>query len=125
MSSGKQLRAEIKATRTRKREKTVARVAAANRSNALVPVNESLVQPRKTVGLDVPEFMRRGCYVDETFSCRDCGAAAVWTATQQKWWYEVAKGGLRTRAARCGPCRRRKRESDLRSKAGPSLKTGA
>ncbi len=57
-----------------------------------------------------PEFVRRGHYVDQPFSCRDCGKAQVWTATQQKWWYEVARGGLFTVASRCPACRRRERE---------------
>lgn len=123
MSGGKRLRADIDAKRSLKREKAEARIAGSNRFHALVPVNESLVQPRETVGLEGPEFLRRGCYVDETFTCRDCGATATWTATQQKWWYEVAKGSLRTRASRCGPCRRRKREADSRSRAGRKSKT--
>jgi Probable zinc-ribbon domain len=30
----------------------------------------------------------------------------VWTAANQKWWYEEAKGKIATRANRCGACRR-------------------
>jgi hypothetical protein len=41
---------------------------------------------------DRPGFLIRGYYRDESFTCRDCGVVEVWTATQQKWWYEVAKG---------------------------------
>ena len=54
-----------------------------------------------------PEFIQRGTYLDLAFTCLDCGKQEVWTATQQKWWYEVAKGNLFTRAARCRPCRRK------------------
>jgi hypothetical protein len=49
-------------------------------------------------------------YVDQPFTCVTCGRAEVWTATQQKWYYEVAKGSLYGRAIRCGACRRRVRE---------------
>jgi len=34
----------------------------------------------------------------------------VWTATQQKWWYESAKGDVWTVAVLCRPCRIRERD---------------
>jgi hypothetical protein len=49
-------------------------------------------------------------YVDYPFTCRDCGSDEVWTATQQKWYYEVAKGSIYGRAVRCRTCRRRHRQ---------------
>jgi hypothetical protein len=49
-------------------------------------------------------------YVDQPFTCVDCGSEEVWTATQQKWYYEVAKGPIYARAIRCRPCRTRFRE---------------
>ncbi len=58
----------------------------------------------------VPDFVTRGYYVERPFTCQDCGKAEVWTATQQRWWYEVAKGGVWTTARRCRPCRRQERE---------------
>lgn len=58
-----------------------------------------------------PKFVERGYYRDEPFQCRDCGVSEVWTATQQKWWYEIAKGGVSTRATRCRPCRRKARDA--------------
>jgi hypothetical protein len=44
-------------------------------------------------------------YEDQEFQCRDCGKAQVWTAEQQKWWYEVAKGSILSQAVRCRDCR--------------------
>src|SRR5689334_10454203 len=45
-------------------------------------------------------------YRDIEFDCVDCGRHEVWTATQQKWWYEVAKGSLySTVQKRCRACR--------------------
>jgi hypothetical protein len=41
----------------------------------------------------------------------------VWTAKQQKWWYETAHGHIESRAVRCLACRRARRER-VRS-AGP------
>ena len=46
-------------------------------------------------------------YVDRPFVCRDCGESQVWTAKQQKWWYEIAKGHINSVAIRCRPCRKK------------------
>ncbi|HLX62815.1 MAG TPA: zinc-ribbon domain containing protein [Planctomycetota bacterium] len=63
-----------------------------------------------------PDFVRRGYYLDEEFTCQDCGKTEVWTAAQQKWWYEVAKGYIWTSAIRCRACRlkERKRREEAR-----------
>lgn len=45
-------------------------------------------------------------YVDSPFVCKDCGSHEVWTAKQQKWWYEIAKGHIDSKAVRCRPCRK-------------------
>lgn len=71
-------------------------------------VNLALLQPSHSYG--EPDFVKRGYYRDEAFTCRDCGKKEIWTATQQKWWYEIAKGDVWTTAIRCRPCRRRERE---------------
>ena len=57
-----------------------------------------------------PVFVERGYYVDVPFECRSCGIAQTWTAAQQKWWYEVAKGSVFTTASLCRPCRHRERD---------------
>lgn len=44
-------------------------------------------------------------YEDRGFTCIDCGQAEVWTAADQKWWYEVAKGPIFSTAIRCAACR--------------------
>jgi hypothetical protein len=49
-------------------------------------------------------------YANLAFQCRDCGSDEVWTARQQKWWYETAKGLLGSVAIRCRSCRRKERE---------------
>jgi hypothetical protein len=53
-------------------------------------------------------------YVDKDFTCRDCGKQETWTATQQKWWYEVAKGSIYSTAIRCRECRRKVRAANAR-----------
>lgn len=44
-------------------------------------------------------------YQDCEFTCADCGIPQVWTAEQQQWWYEVAKGSIYSGAKRCRACR--------------------
>jgi len=70
-------------------------------------VNPALLRP--TNSYSTPDFVEREFYVDRPFLCKDCRKAEVWTATQQKWWYETAKGDVWTVAIRCRPCRRRER----------------
>ncbi len=48
-------------------------------------------------------------YEDREFRCLDCGKQEVWTAEQQKWWYEIAKGSLYSVAVRCRDCRHKRR----------------
>jgi hypothetical protein len=75
---------------------------------SVVVVNVSLLAPNNSCGQ--PEFVRHGFYTDRPFGCQDCGRQEVWTARQQKWWYEVAKGDVYTTAKRCRPCRRKARD---------------
>lgn len=50
-------------------------------------------------------------YMDRVFVCRDCGREEIWTASQQKWWYEEAKGNINATAVRCRPCRKKRKNS--------------
>ena len=70
-----------------------------------VRVNIAALAPNNSYG--VPRFVERGYYLDEPFKCSSCGVDQVWTASQQKWWYEVAKGYVYSTARLCRPCRRR------------------
>ncbi len=49
-------------------------------------------------------------YFDIAFRCRDCRKKEIWTAEQQKWYYEEAKGPLYANAVRCHECRKRLKE---------------
>jgi Probable zinc-ribbon domain len=73
-----------------------------------VPVNEQLLAPNNSYG--APDFVRRGYYTDIPFRCVDCGKEEIWTGTQQKWWYEIAKGFVYSTAIRCRACRRKERD---------------
>jgi len=93
MKSGKQRRVEINTRRKQKAAKRQAMATEQERRFRLVvgvPVNEELLAPNNSYG--APDFVRRGYYVDTPFRCVDCNKEEIWTGTQQKWWYEVAKG---------------------------------
>ena len=45
-------------------------------------------------------------YLDKAFVCRDCAEPSVWTAAQQRWWYETVGATMNSSAVRCFPCRR-------------------
>ncbi len=72
-----------------------------------IPVNLANLAPNNSYG--VPEFVTRGTYLDMPFKCKGCGKNEVWTAAQQKWWYESAKGFAYSTAVRCRACRKRLR----------------
>lgn len=116
MKSSKQRRAELVAERASKAAKRKKRRIVASQSP--VPkrqtpmigeavVNTAALELSTSYGF--PEFAARGFYVDTPFRCKDCGKEEIWTATQQKWWYEVAKGHVDTTASRCRPCRVKER----------------
>lgn len=102
--SNKQRRAELQAMAAR-REARRAAAAKLDAQERGLAVDRSALAPDNDYG--VPEFVRRGYYVDLHFTCQQCGEPQVWTAQQQKWWYETAKGGIWTTARLCRPCRKR------------------
>jgi len=118
MRSDRPRRASTKARRAQKRAKRrgeEARLRAqeqakarARRLKGQVLVNPVLLRPTNSYG--IPDFVEREFYLDRPFVCKDCGKSEVWSAAQQKWWYETAKGDVWTVATRCRPCRRRERE---------------
>jgi hypothetical protein len=100
MKSNKQRREELK---RKKHERATRR-----EHHGSIPVDALKLAPDGSY--DTPSFVQRGSYVDMPFQCVECGRSEVWTATQQKWWYEVAKGSVWTTARRCRNCRRKERE---------------
>ena len=55
-------------------------------------------------------------YEDLSFKCRDCGAECVWTAEQQRLWYEEWGGSVQSTAVRCRACRQRVRREKIEQK---------
>lgn len=124
MKSTRQRRTEIKQERVRKRlKKDKAAVLAearrrAQRGEPSVAVGASMLSWNG----DFPDFAPQGYYVDRPFQCKDCGKNDVWTATQQKWWYEVAKGSRYVVRVRCTPCGRAFQQRRIKDREQASRK---
>lgn len=118
MKSNKQRRAEINAKRLERASRIEAQLRAPNdgRRKRLVgsePVDFDLLARLNNTYADLPSH-----YVDRSFNCRDCGEACVWTAKQQKWWYETARGNINSTAVRCQACRSKHRAQVSSSSQG-------
>jgi hypothetical protein len=108
MKSGKQRRAELKTKRIQRKAKQqslMTRPQLTPRPLGTAPVNEDSLAPYKSYG--APVYVMRGYYQDVPFRCQGCGKEETWTAAQQKWWYEVAKGYVYSTAKLCRPCRKK------------------
>jgi Probable zinc-ribbon domain len=111
MKSNKQRRAEIMARREKRKARSIKPPARVCFGREALAVDQGMFPPPDSYR--APFFAVRGYYLPHPFTCRDCGKTEVWTAAQQKWWYEKALGGWRTAAVRCRPCRALAREAKL------------
>ena len=113
MKSNKQRRLEIKAKRLKKAKKQLKLDAILKikvlLSEGVVLANHEALKHNNTYFL--PKY-----YVDVPYRCRDCGSEEIWTAKQQQWWYEVAKGNLNSHAVRCYGCRKKIRDEKVQQK---------
>lgn len=105
MKSGKQRRAEIKERRRKKAApyKDLDRFDLSCKPLTAIMANvEELQHNPRAAYTSMPLF-----YLDMPFICKDCGSPELWTAKQQKWWYEIAKGSIDSVAVRCRSCRKK------------------
>ena len=125
MKSHKQRQAELAAKRaaraeriareTRLRQLAAEEEARRRAGRADLPVDFAALRPNGSYA--VPDFVARGAYLDRPFTCQTCGAAEVWTAARQKWWYEVAGGSTLSGPGGCRACRQRARAARLAAQA--------
>jgi hypothetical protein len=119
MKSNKQRRAELREIRAKRKEKLIP--LKQDQSLKKIPVNAAHCNPealapsisRYTV---LPFVDDQGYYTDLPFQCRDCQKQEIWTAPQQKWWYEVAKGNILSFAVRCRACRQIERDRKIEAR---------
>ena len=62
--------------------------------------------------LQPPRRTGRLFYRDSPFRCRDCGTESVWSAEEQRFWFERADGPRQSVAVSCTSCRRKLKERD-------------
>ncbi|MCP4875957.1 MAG: hypothetical protein GY896_10865 [Gammaproteobacteria bacterium] len=67
-----------------------------------VPADVSKLDHINTYG-SLPEY-----YIDQVFTCRQCGQHEIWKAEDQNWYYEDAKGHIDAIAVKCHACRKQK-----------------
>jgi Probable zinc-ribbon domain len=120
MKSNKQRRAEIIARRQFRKTRNLKPHALVSFGREALAVDPNMFPPPGSYR--APEFSERGCYLPHPFQCKDCGKEEIWTAAQQKWWYEKANGTWSAVAVRCRACRAkertRKAEARVASLAG-------
>lgn len=106
----------MKSNRQRRREIKARRLRRARQLQELNTASPDARRPPEAVEADLAILARNNnsyglplFYVDRPFHCRDCGSDELWTAKQQKWWYEVVGGNINSIAVRCRSCRRQRR----------------
>ena len=109
MKSGRRRREEIRLKRIERAKRLEARLSAppyavARPGDGVEDADRALLARHNNTCGTLPAF-----YIDKVFTCRDCGQEQVWTAKQQKWWYEERLGPIDSTAVRCLPCRRARR----------------
>ena len=63
-------------------------------------------------------FSVRYYYRDHEFTCTKCGTTEIWTAQEQKWYFEEIKAHPRSVAKYCRKCRKqRKMENDIQRRS--------
>lgn len=116
MKSGKQRKKEIKHRRDKIAHKKALKIIklrgnlASRIPEGALPVDASKLNMGNSY--DTPPAY----YIDYKFNCIDCGAEAIWTAEQQKWWYEEIQAFIQTNAVRCYSCRLKIRNKKLAQK---------
>jgi hypothetical protein len=111
MKSNRQKREELKQRRALKQlSQQELQLRHDLKSKRAIPVDRSKIISRSALPR-IPTHYR-----DIRFTCKDCGAAEIWTATRQKWWYEKAQGEIESVATRCRKCRQieQKRKEQVR-----------
>ena len=95
------------------------RIRYKNKKARRLPVDETKLNMGNTYS-SPPEY-----YYDISFTCCDCHSEEIWSAEQQKWWYEDAGGYFFAGAVRCRTCReiQRERKRVARQQAGHKPKT--
>jgi hypothetical protein len=107
MKSNKQRRAEIMARRDQRKARSIKSPARVCFGREALAIDATMFPASDSYR--APEFVVRGYYLPHPFKCKCCGKEEIWTAAQQKWWYEKALGNWSAVAVRCRACRGQER----------------
>jgi Probable zinc-ribbon domain len=107
MKSNKQRRAEIMARRDQRKARLTSLPSRVFIGREAVAIDNTMFPAGDSYR--APEFVARGYYLPHPFKCKCCGKEEIWTAAQQKWWYEKALGNWSAVAVRCRACRAQER----------------
>ena len=101
----------MKNTPSRKQLRTEQKAARKQPCAQRLPADVSRLVPNNSYGAACKQF-----YEPVPFRCMDCGKEEIWTARQQKRWYEDCQGRIYSTTTRCLPCRiaRRQKLADQR-----------
>jgi hypothetical protein len=66
------------------------------------------------------DFTPYFAFIDARLTCRDCGRSFVFSAAEQRYWYETLKSWVQSRPKQCLACRRvrRARRREAREEQG-------
>jgi hypothetical protein len=111
-------RKEKKLTRDlhQQRESRIARLVEAGRIKSAAEIPEDALPAALELQNPQGTWWPPLFYRDISFHCQDCGKHEVWSATQQRWYYEIAKGPVQATAKRCGACRKKHKEETHRQR---------
>ena len=105
MKSNKQKKCLLGEKRQKKKLDTLSdSMASGLKNGSIQPVDKVKVFSKIVLPL-IPDYYR-----DKAFVCIDCDRHQLWTAKQQKWWYEEANGEIETTAIRCRECRNKEQQ---------------
>ena len=110
--SNKQKKANVKARQERKAlrksiaSRQQARVDGRLIQGQIMPIGAIAADASKQTSCSAGPWHPKLWYKDRKFTCRDCGKKEVWTAMQQKLWYEDWGGNIESTAVRCRSCRK-------------------
>ncbi len=107
MKSNEQRREEIMARRDQRKARSIKLPNRVCFGREAVAINTTMFPSSDSYR--APEFVVRGHYLPHPFQCKNCGKEEIWTAAQQKWWYEKALGNWSAVAVRCRACRTKER----------------
>ena len=102
--SNNRKRKKLKITRAEKAErKSSTDLQTGLREGTIIPVDRTKIFSHSVLPT-IPDYFR-----DRPFKCKDCDKDDLWTAKEQKRWYEELGGEIESVAIRCRPCRQKEK----------------